>query len=459
MRFLLTLGAWFVGLFGIMRLRWVEDNLLTPLAEVQQGVADQLTGAPSDMVYADPSCSGGDPMALCLGAMLAYPAAWGARLRGAALGLLVIVLLNVVRLGNLSLVVEADFGLFELLHNYIWPGILILASAAYVFAWMKRQETAAPAGGAPTGLALSGPMRRFLLAAAALVVLYFATAPFFYEHPAVNVVANWIAVTGGAILAAAGTPAEVDGAIIYTQHGAFIVTQECIFTPLIPLYLAGVLCAPLGWRRRGPALAATPLLFFGLGVSRLLVLAVPAAVIGSYATAIHAFSQTLLALILVAVAAVYAAGPGAGARAAAARALVAAGVGIAAALAGAAIWNAVFGNAMAGLQALTGYAGHVFADEQGAWGLVPAFQIGLFAALWTALAGRAGWPRALLGLGVLALTQALLTIPVGELAAHYGFDPHAGLIRGWALGGPVALIWLLRGSARLPALSLAARAG
>jgi len=79
-----ALGAWFVGLFGIMRLGWVEDNLLTPLAEVQQRVADQLTGAPSDMVYADPSCSGGDPMALGLGAMLAYPAAWGARLRVSA---------------------------------------------------------------------------------------------------------------------------------------------------------------------------------------------------------------------------------------------------------------------------------------------------------------------------------------------------------------------------------------
>ena len=29
----------------------------------------------------------------------------------------------------------------------------------------------------------------------------------------------------------AGNPAEVDGAIIYTHHGALVVTQECIFTP------------------------------------------------------------------------------------------------------------------------------------------------------------------------------------------------------------------------------------
>ena len=82
------------------------------------------------------------------------------------------------------------------------------------------------------------------------------------------------------------------------MHGAFIVTQECIFTPLIPLYLAAALAAPLGWRRRTAMLVATPAVFFALGVSRLLVLAVPAAVVGSYAVAIHAFSQNLVAVLL-----------------------------------------------------------------------------------------------------------------------------------------------------------------
>ena len=186
-------------------------------------------------------------------------------------------------------------------------------------------------------------------------------------------------------------------------------------------------------------------------MARLLVLAVPPALIGSHATAVHAFSQTLIALILVSAAAVSgaAARPGGGVRSATARALAAVGVGVVTALVGAPLWGAIFGNAAAGLQSLAGHAGHAFADEQGAWGLVPAFQFGLFAAFWFALAGRSGWSRALLGLGVLALTQAALTIPVGELAAHYGFDPHAGLIRGWALGAPAALVWLLRRPARL----------
>ena len=70
------------------------------------------------------------------------------------------------------------------------------------------------------------------------------------------------------------------------------------------------------------------------------------------------------------------------------------------------------------------------------------------AALWAALAGRSGWRRALLGLGALALAQALLAVPVGELAHHYGFDPHAGLIRGWALAAPAVHVWWLQRRAR-----------
>lgn len=453
LRFTLVTGAWFVGLFGLMRLPWVERTLLTPFAQLQQGVADQLTGAPSNLVYADASCSGGDPMALCAGAILAYPATWGARLRGAVVGLTVITALNVVRLGNLSLVAE-DRALLDLLHVYIWPGVLILAAAGFVYAWMGRQGTAAdggPGGGAAAGAlpgdAVLGPAaRRFLLLAALLVVAYFATAPFFYESPAVDVIAGWIAMAGGTILSAAGTRANVHEALIFTRHGAFVVTQECIFTPLIPLYLAGALAAPLGWKRRTAMLLATPAVFFALGVSRLLVLAVPAAVVGSYVTAIHAFSQTLVAVLLVAAAAFVTARA---ARRGAARAGVAIALGAVAAFVAAPVLGAMAGGAAAGLQALGGRAAHAFADDQGAWAILPAFQVGLFTALWIAVAGGGrSWRRALLGLGGVVLAQAVLGVLVGELAHHYGFNPHVGLIRGWALVLPAAVVWWLARPAR-----------
>ena len=159
LRFALTAGAWFIGLFGLMRLGWVERQILLPFAQLQERVADQLTGVQTDAVYVDASCSGGDAMALCLGAVLAFPATWSARLRGAGVGLLVIAAFNIVRIGNLSLV-AAYPSLLDLLHIYIWPAILILVAVAYVYAWMRRQMGPAASGagsdpGAP-GTALPG---------------------------------------------------------------------------------------------------------------------------------------------------------------------------------------------------------------------------------------------------------------------------------------------------------------
>ena len=470
LRFAATIGAWFVGLFGLMRLGWVENTLLTPFAQLQQRVAEQLTGVTSGLLYADASCSGGDPMALCMGAIFAYPAAWGARLRGAAAGLAAITALNVVRLGSLSMVAE-NRALLDALHLYVWPGILILAAAAYVYGWMDRQgggsvrppavggaadsgrppaEAAADGFGAPA--VLGGATRRFVVLTAVLVAVYFAGAPFFYGSDLVRVLAGWVALTGGAVLTAAGTAATVNGAGILTPHGGFLVTQECVFTPLIPVYLAGVLAAPLVPRHRVLAIVATPFIFFAVGVARVLVLAVPVAFVGSYEVAIHGFSQTLVAVLLVAAAAVWTVGSG---RAGATRAFVAVGAGVAAGFAAAPVLGALLGGGAAALQALAGL-GHPFADEQGAAAVLPAFQVGLFVALWTAVAGRTRWRSALLGLGVLVAAQAVLALSVGELARHAGFNPHVSLIRAWTVVVPVVLVWVLARPAGAPVRHTAA---
>ena len=262
---------------------------------------------------------------------------------------------------------------------------------------------------------------------------YFATAPFFYESAFVDVVAGWIAMTGGAILAASGTAAVVSGAVIRTAHGGFVVTQECIFTPLIPLYVAAALATPVGWRRRTAMLVATPAVFFALGVSRLLVLAVPAAVIGSYSVAIHAFSQTLVAVLLVAMAAFRTADGG---QRAAARTAMAVALGAFAAFGAAPVLGAVVDGAVGGLQLLAGHGGHAFADEQGAWAILPAFQVGLFTALWLAVAGGGqSWRCALAGLsGLVAWCRLWSASRSTSWPTHYGFDPHVGLVRGWDPG-------------------------
>ena len=114
---------------------------------------------------------------------------------------------------------------------------------------------------------------------------------------------------------------------------------------------------------------------------------------------------------------------------------------------------------MGGLQAHAGHAGHAFADGQGAWAILPAFQVGLFAALWIAVAGGGrSWRYALAGLGGVVLVQAVFGVPVDELAHHYGFDPHVGLLRGWALALPAAAVWFLTRPASFPVIDAPPRA-
>ena len=439
LRFALTAAAWFIGLFGVLRLDWVERTVLEPMAQLQQRIADQLTGAPTTLVYADASCSGGDAMALCLGTVMAFPTAtWSARLRGAAVGVVVIAAFNTLRLGNLSLV-AANRSLLDLLHVYVWPSILILVAVAYVYVWMRRQERTDRV----PDTTWHGPARRFLLLTVVGTAAYFAAAGWLYESTLLYTLGGGVATTGAALMTAIGVSAAASGNLVRTAHGAFLVTQECIATPLIPVYAAAVLSAPLARGWRVAALGATPAIFFLLGVARLLVLALPTTLIASPTIAIHAFSQVLVAGLLVAGLAVLSAR--AGDRPHPVRRVVwALGVGLVAALAAGPLWSDLLHRAGAGVQLLVQHGGHsAIADPQGAVAILLAFQLGLCAALCGAVGARAAWWRRLpLVVGGLAGLQLALLLGLGELSHHVGLAPHTSLIRAWGVVAPLALVWL-----------------
>ena len=444
LRFALTAGAWFIGLFGLMRLGWVERQILLPFAQLQERVADQLTGVQTDAVYVDASCSGGDAMALCLGAVLAFPATWSARLRGAGIGLLVIAAFNIVRIGNLSLV-AAYPSLLDILHIYVWPAILILVAVAYVYAWMRRQMGPAVHGaGSDPGAAWHGPARRFLLLTVVGTAAYFAAAGWVYESALLRTLGVWVAMTSAGILAALGVSATASGNIVTTTHGAFIVTQECIATPLIPVYVAGALAVPLARWQRGAALGAAPAIFFLVGVARLLVLALPTTLVASHTVAIHAFSQVLVAGLLVAGLAVLSA-RSAGHPHPARRAVGAVGVGIVAALAAGPLWSNLMHWAVDGGQLLVQHGGHRSVDDpQGAIAILPALQLGLCAAFWAAIGARGPWRRLVIGVVGLAGLQFAVLLGLGELSHHLGFAPHVSLIRALGVAAPLAVVWVLR---------------
>ena len=79
-RLILTVDSWVVGLFGLLRLDWVQQRVLLPLGAAQQQIAGDLMGASTTAVAVDISCTGADEMALCVGVTMAFPAAlWFSR--------------------------------------------------------------------------------------------------------------------------------------------------------------------------------------------------------------------------------------------------------------------------------------------------------------------------------------------------------------------------------------------
>ena len=443
-RFAATLAAWVIGLFGLMRLGWVQQNLLLPFAGLQQRLGSDLTGAPMGAVVVDMSCTGADVIALCLGVILAFPAPWRTRIQGGLVGLLLIAVMNTLRIASLSFV-ATNGALMNLLHIYVWPTILIIAVSAYVFVWINRHGAPAGVTTSVGAAAAAGLPLRFLLLAGLFVAAYFALAPSIFQSPLLYTVGGWAATSASAIILPLGGMATVSGNVLTTTHGSFIVTQECLATPLIrcmrspPCRHPGRRSAPgAPW----PALAA-PLVFFGLGMARLLVLALPAAVVPSHLTAIHAFSQIMMAVVLVVAASLWLRAQSDSDTGRRHAPLLAIGVGALAVIGAGWVWDALIDATIAALQAPIQHAGHAYVDAQGAFAILPVFQLGLFVALWVTVSTPRVWRRLFCGLLVLALTQVVVSVGLGELFRHIGVDLHVSLIRAWALSGPVALVWLL----------------
>jgi len=428
--FALRACAWSLGLVGLMRLQWVETHLVLPLAGWQALVAEHSLGAAVQRVAVNLSCSGTDAMALCVGVIAAYPAAWRFRLGGAAGGAALVLALNVVRIGTLARAVGWPV-LFEALHLYVWPTVLMLAIAAYVFAWMRVADRARPHA---VGAARDTPdrpltTRRFVIVAGTLLVLFTLASPLYIDSAGVLTLAGLTASAAAGALRATGTEATATANVLSTAHGAYLVTQECLSTPLIPLYLAAVLTHPGRWSRRLLLVSASVPLFLALAIARLLVVALPAAVVGSATFAVHAFYQLLLAAVLVALAAAWR-------HPHRATAWHRAALGIA--LGGATGY--LLSGACGGRCSVAVFTAMPLPDPQGALAFLPAFQVGLYIALSVAALAPSLWRAFLAGLAVLALSQIVVLTALQFIATHVQFTLPVRDVRAWAIASPVLVV-------------------
>jgi exosortase/archaeosortase family protein len=432
--------AWSLGLFGLLRLGWTEAHAVLPLTRMQADIAVGLFGTPALPVTATLACSGTDALALCLGAVLAYPVGWRNRVAGCAGGIALILGLNILRIGSLGRVVDSP-AWFDALHLYLWPVVLMLAIAGYAFTWMRFADSP-PSPSARQGLANSAsarpvasipiPLRntpqlsrRFVVLTAVFLIVFVAASPLYLESAVVLAMAGFIARAAAAVLGAAGVSAHASANVLSTSRGAFIVTQECISTPLVPVYLAAICAYSTTWRRLVVGgIAAIPL-FVVLGILRLLLVALPGAIAVSPLFLVHAFYQLILAAVVVVVAAIWRHGG----RTAPRYALCA----IVAAMPILWLLGPLSSRAVR-------FAAGPLDDPQGAIAFLPAFQVAFYLALWIAAFAAAGWRRFLAGLAVLQLTQLAGLLVLHGLAAYPGFAAHVRDVRGWAIAGPLLIV-------------------
>jgi exosortase/archaeosortase family protein len=441
-KFLLAALGWSLGLFALLRTPWVEQRFVLPLTDLQKQAADYYGGRPPVPVAVTLECSASDVLALCLAAILACPVSWRARLAGSAGAVAFVLGLNTVRIATLGRA-AASPALFRALHLQVWPAILVLAIAVYVFAWMRmalRATDRTEAGDREEG-ALWPLVRRFAPRAAVLLVAFALCGPWLAQSEVLLEAGAGTARAAAFLLTAAGLVASTSGNVLATSRGAFIVTPECLATALVPLYVAAVLTVRLTWPRRALALAAAPPIFVALAVARLLLLALPHALAASPLFLVHGFHQLVLAVALVVLLAVWLEPPAprrwgrAAGRAGAALGAAA----IFAVIAGAALTSVVCG----GARAAAYMAPHTLTeltsagDAQGALALLPTYQAGLLLAL--GLTAGVGGRRLLPALAALLASQVLLLVILGEMADHAGLVPHALLLRAWAVGAPAVL--------------------
>jgi exosortase/archaeosortase family protein len=425
--FALRGAAWGLGLFGVLRLSWVEAHAILPLTSLQGRIAATGFGPPALPVDVTLACSGADAFALCAAAILAYPVSWRMRLAGASVGIALILCLNTVRIGTLGL--AAGSSSFGVLHVYVWPALLALAIAGYVFGWMRFTDVHRAIAAAPAR-PRARPSRRFVVLTAAFLVMFVGASPLYLESSGMFAVASFIARAAAAMLRLLGVQAGATSNVLSTPLGGFVVTPECISTPLIAVYLAAVVAYARSWRGRALALLAAGPLFVGLGIARLLVVALPATLVGSPLFLIHAFYQLLLAAVVVFAAACWRHGTGATARRRT-------------------LWGGILAGAIMCLLArpLDAHAlAWTFAgaaplgDPQGAIAFLPAFQLGLFVALYVAAFSPVRWRPLLAGVAVLGFLQVIVFTALHGIAGSTGLLPHVREIRAWALAGPVLVI-------------------
>lgn len=243
------------------------------------------------------------------------------------------------------------------------------------------------------------------------------------------------------VLVLIGVEASVQGNLLVAGASPYLVTSECVTTPLMALYVAAVASAPIrAGARLTWGLAFAPV-FVTLAVIRLLTVALPPLLFGSPVFVTHAFHQLVLAIVIVGVMAIR---WRPGLRPFAVAGLVAAALAlglVTGVIAGVPYTQAIVdGLAWIGVPGAATLAMPAPSDLQGVITSLPAFQLALFVALVVVVWHRLSPRRTVGGAAVLVGVQLITLVGLAVSAVDVTSSAAVLALRGWALALPGVVV-------------------
>lgn len=101
----------------------------------RSGTLLQLPGGGMQIIS---ECSAIYVAILFAAAVIAFPTTWRARLRGLAVGLPILFVVNLLRLATLGLVIRYRAALLPLFHEYLWQVLFVIVVVALYVTWIER---------------------------------------------------------------------------------------------------------------------------------------------------------------------------------------------------------------------------------------------------------------------------------------------------------------------------------
>src|SRR5262245_32187589 len=131
-QFVLAVACWSAAMLAALQHPLVQRAVVAPFVAWQADFASRIQAA--SPIVVDVSCAGVEVIAISVAAMLAYPLPWRRRLLGLGGVTAWLIALNAIRIS--TLVSTAGTPAFQPLHLYVWPAVLILGAAGFVFTWI-----------------------------------------------------------------------------------------------------------------------------------------------------------------------------------------------------------------------------------------------------------------------------------------------------------------------------------